>query len=209
MPHSTALRCASCLHPRSSHPLPHPARSTVPTIYCIFTLTIYCLFMFWQVHARAHGLCARGGRHQPDWRAAVLAGEPARRAQGAPAASLLPLCPSSSLLAGGGAPPPAPRATAFVWFSPLAAQPRGVQSAPALAPPPPPPSLQPSLPPQPGPAAARACVPQVCDKYGCLLVMDASLLSDNLYFIKQREQVPLLAFCLSCSGPRPQLWPQL
>ena len=29
--------------------------------------------------------------------------------------------------------------------------------------------------------------PQVCDKHGCLLIMDASLLSDNLHFIKQRE----------------------
>lgn len=30
---------------------------------------------------------------------------------------------------------------------------------------------------------------QVCDKYGCLLIMDASLLSDNLHFNKTREQV--------------------
>lgn len=29
---------------------------------------------------------------------------------------------------------------------------------------------------------------QVCDKYGVLLVMDASLLSDNLHFIKTREE---------------------
>jgi tyrosine phenol-lyase len=29
---------------------------------------------------------------------------------------------------------------------------------------------------------------KVCDKYGLLLVMDASLLADNLYFIKEREE---------------------
>lgn len=29
----------------------------------------------------------------------------------------------------------------------------------------------------------------MCDKYGCLLIMDASLLSDNLHFNKTREQV--------------------
>jgi tryptophanase len=32
-----------------------------------------------------------------------------------------------------------------------------------------------------------AAVREVCDKYGLLLVMDASLLADNLYFIKTRE----------------------
>ncbi len=31
-------------------------------------------------------------------------------------------------------------------------------------------------------------VRQVCDEYGLLLVMDASLLADNLYFIKEREE---------------------
>lgn len=31
-------------------------------------------------------------------------------------------------------------------------------------------------------------VRKVCDKYGCLLIMDASLLSDNLHFNKTREQ---------------------
>lgn len=28
---------------------------------------------------------------------------------------------------------------------------------------------------------------QVCDRHGCLLVLDASLLADNLHFVKQRE----------------------
>ena len=37
--------------------------------------------------------------------------------------------------------------------------------------------------------AARHPWTQVCDKYGCLLIMDASLLSDNLHFNKTREQV--------------------
>jgi tyrosine phenol-lyase len=32
-----------------------------------------------------------------------------------------------------------------------------------------------------------AAMREVCDKYGLLLVMDASLLADNLYFIKTRE----------------------
>ena len=32
-----------------------------------------------------------------------------------------------------------------------------------------------------------AAMREVCDKYGLLLVMDASLLADNLYFIKSRE----------------------
>ena len=31
-------------------------------------------------------------------------------------------------------------------------------------------------------------VREVCDKYGILLVLDASLLADNLYFIKKREE---------------------
>jgi len=31
-------------------------------------------------------------------------------------------------------------------------------------------------------------VKEICDRYGILLVMDASLLADNLYFIKEREE---------------------
>jgi tyrosine phenol-lyase len=31
-------------------------------------------------------------------------------------------------------------------------------------------------------------VREVCDQYGLLLVLDASLLADNLYFIKEREE---------------------
>ena len=30
-------------------------------------------------------------------------------------------------------------------------------------------------------------VRKVCDEYGIMLVLDASLLADNLYFIKERE----------------------
>jgi hypothetical protein len=33
-----------------------------------------------------------------------------------------------------------------------------------------------------------AAVAQVCDRYGCILVMDASLLADNLHFVKTREE---------------------
>ena len=40
---------------------------------------------------------------------------------------------------------------------------------------------------QPHSLANLAAMREVCDKYGLLLVMDASLLADNLYFIKTRE----------------------
>ncbi|HZL65519.1 MAG TPA: tryptophanase [Thermoleophilia bacterium] len=40
---------------------------------------------------------------------------------------------------------------------------------------------------QPHSLANLAAMRAVCDKYGLLLVMDASLLADNLYFIKTRE----------------------
>ncbi len=38
---------------------------------------------------------------------------------------------------------------------------------------------------------------KVCDKYGMILVMDASLLADNLYFIKEREEA-----AKTCQHPR-------
>ena len=41
---------------------------------------------------------------------------------------------------------------------------------------------------QPFSLANLAEVRQVCDKYGLILIMDASLLADNLYFIKEREE---------------------
>ena len=31
-------------------------------------------------------------------------------------------------------------------------------------------------------------VRKVCDEYGIMLILDASLLADNLYFIKEREE---------------------
>ena len=55
--------------------------------------------------------------------------------------------------------------------------------------------------------SAPVPAPQVCDKYGCLLIMDASLLSDNLHFNKTREQVGSTGTSkIACSGAYCLAW---